>query len=69
MEIVSTPLFDALGPLLSGPNVSKVASAPDIDERRAASALEVTLDRYHDGSAADDLVRMAGSLSELFAKR
>ena len=33
------------------------------------SSLGSLLDANHDGSAADDLVRMAGSLSELFAKR
>jgi hypothetical protein len=40
---VPTSLFEALGPALSGSNVSQVAFALGIDERKAASALQVAL--------------------------
>jgi hypothetical protein len=40
---VSTSLFDALGPLLSGRSRSQIASSLDIDEEKAASALQVAV--------------------------
>ena len=40
---MTTSLFDALGPVLAESNVSQVASALGIDERQAASALQVAL--------------------------
>ena len=40
---MSTSLFDALGPVLAGRNVSEIASSLGIDERKAASALQVAL--------------------------
>jgi hypothetical protein len=40
---VSTSLFDALGPLLSGQNVSQMASVLGTDEQTAASAAQVAV--------------------------
>jgi len=64
---VSTSLFDALGPLLSGANVSQLASALGIDERKAASALQVALPAlvaalHRNASSADGLSSLTGAL-------
>jgi hypothetical protein len=64
---VSTSLFDALGPLLSGANVSQIASALGIDERKATSALQVALPAlvaalHRNASSADGLSSLTGAL-------
>lgn len=64
---MSTSLFDALGPLLSGANVSQIASALGIDERKAASALQVALPAlvaalHRNASSADGLSSLTGAL-------
>lgn len=64
---MSTSLFEALGPLLSGANVSQLASALGIDERKAASALQVALPAlvaalHRNTSSADGLSSLTGAL-------
>jgi hypothetical protein len=64
---VSTSLFDALGPLLSGANVSRIASALGIDERKATSALQVAMPAlvaalHRNASSADGLSSLTGAL-------
>lgn len=64
---MSTSLFEVLGPLVSGGNVSQVASALGIDERKAASALQVALPAlvaalHRNASSADGLSSLTGAL-------
>lgn len=64
---MSTSLFDALGPLVSGASVSQIASALGIDERKAASALQVALPAlvaalHRNASSADGLSSLTNAL-------